>query len=60
MDNILQIFRRRNPNGIDHNFNLVRGIILHDLFDVPQEENVREPVPVFNLEDMDARDVKLN
>ncbi|KAJ8950905.1 hypothetical protein NQ314_007762 [Rhamnusium bicolor] len=64
MENILQnVFQHRNPDGIDHN--VIRGIILHDIFDIdnPQEENARDNIllrPVFNLENIDDRDVKLN
>ncbi|KAJ8930729.1 hypothetical protein NQ314_016435 [Rhamnusium bicolor] len=64
MESILQnVIQRRNPDGIDHN--VIRGIILHDIFDIdnPQEENARDNIllrPVFSLEDIDDRDVKLN
>ncbi|KAJ8955926.1 hypothetical protein NQ314_006825 [Rhamnusium bicolor] len=64
MENILQnVIQHRNPDGIDHN--VIRGIVLHDIFDIdnPQEENARDNILlrlVFNLEDIDDRDVKLN
>lgn len=55
-ENIENAIQRRNiDGGIDHN--LIRGLILRDIFNPVREA---EPVPIFNLEEMDAQEVEMN
>jgi len=57
MEQIIDIIRRRNPEEINHD--VIRGIILHDIFPDPIDVDavVR---PIFNLNDYEAKEAKLN
>lgn len=52
IDNII---RRRDPGGINHN--VIRGIILHDIFPIEGDVVVR---PIFNLNNYEAKEAELN
>ncbi|XP_050509690.1 uncharacterized protein LOC126886722 isoform X2 [Diabrotica virgifera virgifera] len=56
LDNVIR--RGRGRNGIDHN--LVRGIILNDIFVNPVVNPIQDPVLQFDLDNMEDKYVKLN
>lgn len=51
------MIRRRDPEEINHD--VLRGIILHDIFPDPIDGDIVVR-PIFNLDDYEAKEAKLN